>query len=183
MAATWHHGLHSGQACGKAVATLNQKELALSEVTIAEHIRDAGHATFFAGKWHRGTEDYSPNAQDFGPDLQGSGQFYYPPTDLPPTDPDADPKTTNRIADEAVKFIEQHRDKPFFAYLPFLAVHAPIPLLHIWHAHQLQQIAKADLKTAVLFPARMQQPRFLGTKRLYQFHGFIADFSTVSPAR
>ena len=48
-----------------------------------------------------------------------------PSTESPP-DPRDDPKTTDRIANEAVKFIAAHRDDPFFAYLPFQAVHIPI---------------------------------------------------------
>jgi arylsulfatase A-like enzyme len=104
----------------------NQDHLALEEVTLAERYRDAGYATFFAGKWHLGVGEYSPNAQGFGPGLQGSGQFYYPANDAAPPDADDDPKTTDRIANEAVRFIEAHKGRPFFAYLPFLAVHTPI---------------------------------------------------------
>jgi arylsulfatase A-like enzyme len=89
-------------------------------------LRAAGYATFFAGKWHLGTGAYSPNAQGFGPGLTGSGQFYYPPGAESTPSPQDDPKTTDRIANEAVRFIEAHRDRPFFAYLPFLAVHTPI---------------------------------------------------------
>ena len=33
---------------------------------------------------------------------------------------------TDRLTDEAVKFIEANRDKPFFLYLPHYAVHTPI---------------------------------------------------------
>jgi arylsulfatase A-like enzyme len=116
----------AGKRAGKLLPAPNKEELALSEVTIAERLRDAGYAIFFAGKWHLGTGDYSPNAQGFGPGLVGAGQFYYPSTEQPPPDLENDPKTTDRIADEAVKFIEKHRDKSFFAYLPFLAVHTPI---------------------------------------------------------
>lgn len=116
----------AGKKAGKLLPAPNKEELALGEVTIAERLRDTGYATFFAGKWHLGTGDYTPNAQGFGPGLVGSGQFYYPPTNQPPPDAEDDPKTTDRIADEAVKFIDAHRDKPFFAYLPFLAVHTPI---------------------------------------------------------
>jgi arylsulfatase A-like enzyme len=102
-----------------------QEHLALEEVTIAEALRDAGYTNFFAGKWHLGNDAFSPNAQGFGPGLQGKNQFYYPP-DSPPTDPKNDPKTTDRIADAAVRFIEANKDRPFFAYLPFQAVHIPI---------------------------------------------------------
>lgn len=111
---------------GKLLPAPNQDHLALEEVTIAETLRDAGYTNFFAGKWHLGKNQYSPNAQGFGPNLVGAAQFLYPPTDLPAPDKNNDGKTTDRIADEAVKFIEANKDRPFFAYLPFLAVHIPI---------------------------------------------------------
>jgi arylsulfatase A-like enzyme len=56
----------------------------------------------------------------------GKSQFYYPPSDEPPPNHRDDPKTTDRIASEAVKFIAAHKEQPFFAYLPFLAVHIPV---------------------------------------------------------
>lgn len=115
-----------GTRAGKLLPAPNQDHLALEEVTLAERFRSAGYATFFAGKWHLGTGPYSPNAQGFGPGLTGSGQFYYPASDVAPPDPRDDPKTTDQIANEAVRFIEANRDRPFFAYLPFLAVHTPI---------------------------------------------------------
>jgi arylsulfatase A-like enzyme len=37
-----------------------------------------------------------------------------------------DPKNSDRIVDAAVKFIDANKDRPFFAYLPFQAVHIPI---------------------------------------------------------
>ncbi len=103
------------------------EHLALEELTLAEALRDAGYTNFFAGKWHLGDGEFSPNAQGFGPGLQllGKAQFYYP-ADSPPTDTKNDPKTTDRIADAAVRFIEANKERPFFAYLPFQAVHIPI---------------------------------------------------------
>lgn len=114
--------------------------LALEEVTIAKALRDGGYDTFFAGKWHLGTEEFYPGAFGFPKDLIGLGHganadpkvddkksiFWYPKSDLPIPDPKDDPKTTDRIVNEAVKFIGEHKDKPFFAYLPFQAVHIPI---------------------------------------------------------
>ena len=110
----------------KLLPAPNQNHLALEEVTIAERLRDAGYTNFFAGKWHLGAGEYGPNAQGFGPGLIGPGQFWYPPRTTPPADPKDDPKTTDQIADEAVKFIDANRDRKFLAYLPFQAVHIPI---------------------------------------------------------
>jgi arylsulfatase A-like enzyme len=113
---------------GKLAAAPNQDHIALEEVTIAERLRASGYATFLAGKWHLGNGAFSPNAQGFGPGLitGPGGMFYYPPTDRPAPDPKADPHTTDRIADEAVRFIDDHRNEPFFAYIPFLDVHTPL---------------------------------------------------------
>ncbi len=102
-----------------------QNHLALEEVTFAEALREAGYTNFFAGKWHLGDGKFSPSAQGFDPGLEGKSQFYYP-SDSPPTDPTKDPKTTDRIAEAAVRFIDANKDRPFFAYLPFLAVHIRI---------------------------------------------------------
>jgi arylsulfatase A-like enzyme len=114
-----------GNRRGKLLPAPNADHLRLQEVTIAERLCDAGYATFFAGKWHLGQGEFTPNAQGFGPGLVGTAQFYYPPRGEA-IDKKVDPKTSNQIADEAVKFIGQHADQPFFAYLPFLAPHIPI---------------------------------------------------------
>ena len=110
---------------GKLLPAPNADHLPLEEVTIAEAFRAAGYTNFFAGKWHLGNGEFSPDAQGFGPGLQGKNQFFYP-ADAPPADETQDPKTTDRIANAAVRFIEANKEKPFFAYVPFLAVHIPI---------------------------------------------------------
>jgi arylsulfatase A-like enzyme len=121
-----------GTRTGKLLPPPNATQLPLEEVTIAESLRDAGYATFFAGKWHLGGGEFYPGAQGFPKELdngggkKGSAQFWYPVSKLPVPDPKDDPKTTDRIVQEAVKFVGDHKDKPFFAYLPFLAVHTPI---------------------------------------------------------
>ncbi len=121
-----------GMRSGRLLSARNADHLPLEEVTIAEALRAGGYATFFAGKWHLGGGEFSPNAQGFGPDLtagdgtKGNVQFWYPPSDTPPPNHRDDPKTTDRIVNDAVKFIDAHKDRPFFAYLPFLAVHTPI---------------------------------------------------------
>lgn len=114
-----------GHRPGKLLSAPFKHALPLEEVTIAEALRDAGYATFFAGKWHLGTGDYSPNAQGFGPGLAVRGQLAYP-GELPDFKSNADPKTTDRIAADAVRFIEHHKARPFFACLAFQAAHIPI---------------------------------------------------------
>ena len=116
-----------GTRSGKLQPAPYRHQLALEEVTLAEALRNVGYATFFAGKWHLGDGAYAPAAQGFGPGLSGSGQFYYPADSAPSAmRSQEDPKTTDAIADAAVRFITANRDRPFFAYLPFLAVHIPV---------------------------------------------------------
>lgn len=115
-----------GHRAGKLLPAPYKRELALEEVTLAEAFRDAGYHNFFAGKWHLGNGNFSPNAQGFGPGLIQKGVDYYPPASDPLPDPKDDPKSTDRIASEAVKFIDANKDNAFFAYLPFMAVHIPI---------------------------------------------------------
>jgi len=115
-----------GKRAGKLLPAPHAIDLALEEYTIAEALRDAGYANFFAGKWHMGSGKYGPNGQGFDPNLVSLGGSYFPPGNPAPLDKVNDPKHTDRIADDAVQFIKAHKSKPFFAYLPFNAVHVPI---------------------------------------------------------
>src|SRR5439155_7787574 len=51
-----------GKRAGRLLPPPNQDHLAPEEFTIAESMRQAGYANFFAGKWHLGKGAYSPNA-------------------------------------------------------------------------------------------------------------------------
>ncbi len=105
--------------------------LARGEVTIAEALKAAGYATCHIGKWHLGGKEYWPLSQgfdfNFGGYHRGQPPSYFAPYKIPTLK--EGPKgeyLTDREAEEAVKFIEAHRDRPFFIYLPHYAVHTPI---------------------------------------------------------
>jgi len=110
----------------KLLPAPNVNQLALDEITIAEALRDVGYTNFIAGKWHLGKGEFSPSAQGFSPDLMVVAGSFFPAGGATDPKPQDDPKFTDRIADDAVKFIAANQDKPFFAYLPFNAVHIPI---------------------------------------------------------
>ncbi len=108
--------------------------LALDTPTLAKSLKAAGYATFFAGKWHLGPEGWWPEDQGFdfnfgGIDRGGpyGGNKYFSPygnprlIDGPPGE-----HLPDRLASEAVKFIEAHKDRPFFAYFSFYDVHTPL---------------------------------------------------------
>ncbi|MFN4258981.1 MAG: sulfatase [Gemmataceae bacterium] len=102
------------------------------ETTIAEVLKAAGYATCHIGKWHLGDEpEHWPDKQGFDHNIGGYGRgappSYFSPYKIP-TLKDGPPGEylTDREANEAVKFIEANKDKPFFLYLPHYAVHTPL---------------------------------------------------------
>jgi len=108
------------------------KELPLAEVTLAEVFHAAGYATASIGKWHLGDDEgFSPEKQGFDVNIAGSNRgsppSYIAPWRIPtlPEGQDGD-YLTDRIGEEAVKFIERAKDQPFFLYVPHYAVHLPI---------------------------------------------------------
>jgi arylsulfatase A-like enzyme len=107
-----------------------RQHLPLEEVTIAEALKDAGYATAFMGKWHLGATNFFPERQGFDLNVGGceKGQppSYFSPYRIPnlPDGP-AGEYLTDRLTGEALKFIENAKEKPFFLYLSHYAVHNP----------------------------------------------------------
>lgn len=107
------------------------KFLPLEETTIAKVFQGAGYATASIGKWHLGTEAYYPDKHGFDINIAGTDKAqpttYFAPWKIPTL---AEGKRgdylTDRLGDEAVKFIERAGDKPFFLYLAHFAVHLPV---------------------------------------------------------
>ncbi|HEY9172567.1 MAG TPA: sulfatase [Verrucomicrobiae bacterium] len=105
--------------------------LPLEERTIAEVLKEAGYATASIGKWHLGGRQFYPDKQGFDVNLGGcdKGQppSYFSPYGIP-TLPDGPPGEflSDRLTDEAIKFIEQNKAKPFFVFVPHYAVHTPL---------------------------------------------------------
>jgi arylsulfatase A len=105
--------------------------LPLEEVTLAEALRDHGYATAHVGKWHLGEEPFGPLEQGF--DLQvprwNKGwpkRGYHAPFELDGLPDQPDDYLTDRLTDEAERFIDDNRDRPFFLYFSHFAVHDPI---------------------------------------------------------
>ncbi|MCS7467593.1 sulfatase [Stieleria sp. ICT_E10.1] len=98
--------------------------------TWAHCVRDAGYRTGTIGKWHL-SNDPLPYGFDFNFAGTHSGsppRGYYPPHGNIPELADApkDEYLTNRLTEEAIKFIRRESDKPWFLYLTHFAVHTPI---------------------------------------------------------
>jgi arylsulfatase A-like enzyme len=108
--------------------------LALDASTIAEVLKNAGYATFFAGKWHLGPEGWWPENQGFDVNMGGHGrggpyggkQYFSPYGNPRLTDGPEGEHLPDRLAAETARFIEQHAERPFFACLSFYSVHTPL---------------------------------------------------------
>ena len=106
----------------------NTTVLADKNVTVAEALKSAGYVTATMGKWHLGPD---PTTQGFDVNVGGS-QAGHPPTYFSPyrnrnlPDGAKGEYLTDRLTDEAIKFIEANKARPFFLYLPHYAVHTPI---------------------------------------------------------
>jgi arylsulfatase A-like enzyme len=112
-----------------------------SEITLAEALKEEGYRTAAIGKWHLGHA-----RQEFLPTSNGFDQYFgllysndmIPPwvqTEKPlelwrgqqPVEQPVDQSTlTDRYTDEALQFISQNQNRPFFLYLPYSMPHVPL---------------------------------------------------------
>lgn len=127
-----------GDAARRKVQTpKNSMHLPEQVYTIAELLHDHGYATAHIGKWNLGTGMVrGPQGQGFDINIggyRGGVESYYAPysKELPGLK-DAPPGEylTDRLNAEALQFVRQHRQQPFFLYLSHFAPHFPIQAPH-----------------------------------------------------
>ena len=125
----------SGRRAGRFAPAPFEDRMRLEERTLAEALKAAGYATFFAGKWHLGPdEDHWPTRQGFDVNRGGhasggpyGGKKYFSPYGNPRLEDGPDGEhLPDRLAREALAFASEPRDAPFFAYLCFYSVHTPL---------------------------------------------------------
>lgn len=142
----------------KLVTPEIQQFLPLEEFTVAEALKEGGYKTGFIGKWHLGDEPkYYPDQQGFDVNIAGCGKghpkTYFSPYRIPMLEDGPQGEyLTHRLTDEALKFIEQSKDKPFFLYLSHYAVHTPIQA-------EAALVEKYKLKAEKLPPGKPGQQR------------------------
>lgn len=151
-------------------ATANQKavmptpvtRLATSYRTLAETFREAGYATAHMGKWHLGSTPYSPLEHGFSLDLPGhsgpgpAGSYVAPWKfrDFSPREPGE--HIEDRMASEAVAWIEKHRDLPFFLNYWMFSVHAPFDAKQAYIERHRGRVDPQDSQRCPTYAAMLQ---------------------------
>ncbi len=121
----------------KLIPTENKTTLDLEAVTLAEALRSIGYVTGHIGKWHLGGDGHLPTDQGFDVNVAGREygsppDYFYPYENRTNQLSDlqdggaAGEYLTDRLTDEALRFLEDHSEQPFFLYLSHYAVHTPI---------------------------------------------------------
>ncbi|MFM7107655.1 MAG: sulfatase [Planctomycetaceae bacterium] len=113
-----------GSPWHELMAADSKAELATEVVTIPEALKPRGYATGFFGMWNLGRGRQGPVT----PAGQGFETVVFPETIGFGKDAYFDDEgnyLSDRLTDEVLSFVEQNRDRPFFAYLADHAVHAP----------------------------------------------------------
>lgn len=110
----------------------NGRGMSTDEITIADALKPLGYQTACIGKWHLGsTFDYRPLRQgfDYYYGILYSNDMYRPDIwrdDERIESPSDQTTLTKRYTEEAIGFIEQAGDDPFFVYLPYTMPHIPL---------------------------------------------------------
>ena len=115
------------------------------EFTLAEMFKSADYATGCFGKWHNGAHyPFHPNQQGFdefvgfcaghwnnyfNTTLERNGEAY-------PTEG----YITDVLTDEALRFIDEHQQEPFFCYLPYNVPHAPFQVADAYYDKYYAQL-------------------------------------------
>ncbi|PHR91946.1 MAG: arylsulfatase [Blastopirellula sp.] len=134
-------GLHQNETGGWVLFPGNKRGLNPSEITMAEVLKEQGYKTACVGKWHLGDQpEFLPTRQGFDyyfgiPFSNDMGQTdrlrkIYPPLPLlrmeEVIEEEPDQRyITQRYTQEAVQFITENKEGPFFLYLPHTMPHWP----------------------------------------------------------
>lgn len=138
----WSEGAVRTTTNRKMLQAESRHDLPRSEVTLAEHLQNAGYLTAIVGKWHLGDAAHFPETQGFDVNIggthwgaphtfwwpyRGTGRFgeefrYVPHLEFG----QPGEYLTDRLTDVAIRIMDQAGDKPFFLYLAHHAPHTPI---------------------------------------------------------
>ncbi len=117
----------------KVICPRSRRFLPPEQYTLGEAFRDAGYRTGFFGKWHLGLRpEHWPEEQGFEVSFHGAPDpgppSYFSPYRFRAGTVTNGPKgeyITDRLTDEALRYVERHKAEPFFLCFWHWAVHAP----------------------------------------------------------
>lgn len=119
-----------------ALPAISTSRVDTKHFTVAEAFKAAGYTTAHFGKWHIGPEPYDPLHQGFDVDIPHTpapsplGNGWFAPWHVYPGQGKEGDHLEDRMAEEAVKFIHEHREEPFLLHYWAFSVHSP------WHAKE-----------------------------------------------
>jgi len=96
----------------KLVVPEFNQQLPLEEVTIAEALKPGGYVSACIGKWHLGGPEFHPDKHGFDHVVMRT--------------PNNNDKQVGGLTEEAMRFLEANKDRPFFLYLSHFTVHIPL---------------------------------------------------------
>lgn len=108
------------------------QHLPYNQLTLPEVLKQHGYRTAIIGKWHLGEDSASTKRQGFDfqlPDYNvgwPKGSYFSPFGMKGLDDGPKGEYLTDRLTDEALKYMDKNKDHPFFLYLAHFAVHDPV---------------------------------------------------------
>lgn len=140
-------GLMTGRCWSRFGVTSphNNQALPFDTVTLPRALKQCGYDTALTGKWHLGSKpEWGPNLfgfdHSYGSLAGGVGPYdhRYKQGEFSVTwhrngeRLEEEGHVTDLITDEAVKWIGERGEAPFFLYVPFTAVHLPVKEPQAW---------------------------------------------------
>lgn len=137
----------------KSSSTFVEQDLPHKPSNIAQVMHENGYATALIGKWHLGEGGATP--EEYGFDihiphgyLRGWPDTYYAPFNMNGYNGEKGEYLTDKMTDEAVEYIHNNSNKPFFLLLSHFATHDPIEgrkdLVEKYRRKLLQQSRNSD---------------------------------------
>lgn len=146
----------------KSIAPVPPTRLKREYRTLAEILGEAGYATGHFGKWHLGPEPFSPLEQGFEVDIPHhpgpgpAGSFVAPWKFASFKENTPGEHLEDRMASEAVAWMEQHREEPFFLNYWMFSVHAPFDAKQAFIEKHRSRVDSGDAQRSPTYAAMVE---------------------------